>query len=440
MAFVQTSSARRDRKGHRSLQPAPFLSQHRSSGRGHTRTLGLWSTSLGSVDRARAPFKVSLRRAWLMAVGSSVTCTFGAPQEIVTFLPVLCARGVPWFADARARRRSRVSPEILVHLQSHSPLSSKWPAGKDDVARKGIAAAKRPCRGRGEVRAELSRQDAVRLRAATRKSSPRVDARSTGGAGLGFGAANAYKFRAFYRANQHLFSDEEPVQLGFALSECHTVKPPRSDSRHAWRTELGECDDLNFEPPTRSELMKARWRDPVWRAAMLARRNTPEALRKRAEVARKQWQDPVFRARMRDARLGRLAPNKGVPHSDMTRLRMSLSRRGVKKSEETRRRMSEGKLNRPTDDTWPKRIAESKRGKTREYFQMRREFRALHKDLKLWSDSYRGQYGGVPKESTFETRVAAPMLIIKIKRYLMLKRVGGFGDDAAIGYEIITPD
>jgi hypothetical protein len=395
---------------------------------------------LGSVYRARATFKASLRCAVLMAVGPSVVCTFGAARGIVTFLPVLCAGGVPWYADVRARRRARASPEILAHPGFHSPLPSNWLTGRDVAARRGIVAARRPGRDRGEVQAGLSRQDAVRLRAATRKSALRVDARSTGGGGLAYGAANANKFRAIYRANQHLSCDEEPVQLGFALSECHAVAPTRSDTRHARRAELGGYDDLAFGPPSRSELMKARWRDPVWRAAMLARRNTPEALRKRAEVARKQWQDPVFRARMRDARLGRLAPNKGVPPSEMTRLRMSLSRRGVKKSEETRRRMSEGKLNRPTDDTWPKRIAESKRGKTREYFQMRREFRALHKDLKLWSDSYRGQYGGLPKESTFETRVAAPMLILKIKRYLMLKRVGGFGDDAAIGYEIITLD
>jgi hypothetical protein len=55
---------------------------------------------------------------------------------------------------------------------------------------------------------------------------------------------------------------------------------------------------------------------------------------------------------------------------------MSLARRGVKKSEETRRRMSEAKLQLP-DESWKRLISESKLGKTRHYFQMRREYRAL---------------------------------------------------------------
>lgn len=180
------------------------------------------------------------------------------------------------------------------------------------------------------------------------------------------------------------------------------------------------------ERPSQSEIMKAKWQDPTWRAAMLARRNTPEALAKRADAARRLWKDPSFRARMRAARLGRDAPNKGISPSDITRLRMSYSRRGVRKSEETKLRMSEAKLNRPPNDSWPRLISESKKGKSMEYFRMRREFRALHKDLLLWSDNFRARYGRLPRVDDYANYVHVPMLAMKIKRYLVLRQSGDF--------------
>lgn len=63
-------------------------------------------------------------------------------------------------------------------------------------------------------------------------------------------------------------------------------------------------DESNASPLTRSEKMKALWRDPEWRAAMLAKRSTSEASRKRSEAARRMWQDPSFRRKMRESRVG----------------------------------------------------------------------------------------------------------------------------------------
>jgi hypothetical protein len=124
---------------------------------------------------------------------------------------------------------------------------------------------------------------------------------------------------------------------------------------------------------SRSEKMKAYWRDPVWRDAMLESRRTVEVARKRSEKMRKKWQDPLFRQKMRESRMGkprlvlrmlvlmavttalcchrgfdvlwhanslvfetvvgRRAWNLGTPPSKVTRLRMSVARKGVKKSE-----------------------------------------------------------------------------------------------------------
>jgi hypothetical protein len=194
---------------------------------------------------------------------------------------------------------------------------------------------------------------------------------------------------------------------------------------------------------TRSEVMKARWGDPEWRAAILAKRSSPEVLRKRSERARLQWQDPVFREKQHCARVGRRAWNIGLSPSDVTRLRMSYARRGVKKSDVTRRRMSEAKLDRPDGDTWPLLISRSKKGKSRQYFALRREFRALHRDLKLWSDNYRAINGRLPRASTYAVEVIAPMLAVKIKRYLILKESGFTPEPSRpfrSSYEIIVAD
>lgn len=192
------------------------------------------------------------------------------------------------------------------------------------------------------------------------------------------------------------------------------------------------------ERAARSARLRAKWQDPAWRGAVLEKRRNALTTQKLSEAARIRWQNPEYRARMRQSRLGRVAYNKGVSPSKITRLRMSMARRGVKFSDETRKRMSDSKLVRPEGDTWPHLISESKRGKTREYFKMRREFRALHHDLKLWSDSYRSIHGRLPKASTYESRVA-PMMVFRIRRYLTLRDSIG-ADDPKIRTDIITSD
>lgn len=202
-----------------------------------------------------------------------------------------------------------------------------------------------------------------------------------------------------------------------------------------------DCAGGAANPPmTQSERMRARWQDPAWRAAMLAKRSTTESVRKRSESLKKHWQDPAFRARMRSARLGRAAWNLGVSPSAVTRARMSFARKGLKKSEQTRKRMSEGKLRRSENDNWPKLISESKRGKTKQYFQMRREFRALREDLRLWSQGFRAHHGRLPKASNIDRFIIAPMMAIKIKRYVILKRIGGFASTETDKEEIIIDD
>lgn len=192
------------------------------------------------------------------------------------------------------------------------------------------------------------------------------------------------------------------------------------------------------ERRARSERMRARWSDPEWRAAMLARRRSRDAIRAKSEVAKQLWRDESFRARQREARLGRPAPNKGVSPSRATRLRMSVARKGMVMSEETRRRMSVAKRERPLGDDWPRLISESKKGKTRQYFAMRREFRALHRDLKLWSDSYKSMHGKLPKASSFD-KFVAPMMVFRIRRYLTLREAIG-ADEVEASPEIISKD
>lgn len=209
-------------------------------------------------------------------------------------------------------------------------------------------------------------------------------------------------------------------------------KPPASPTAPARRPRQYSEEERR----ARSERLRAKWQDPEWRAAMLAKRKEPAVLSRSRESARKLWKDPEHRAKQRAARLGRPAPNKGVSASASTRLRMSVARKGVPRTEETRKRMSAAKRNRPEGDEWPRLISESKKGKTREYFQMRREFRALYKDLKLWSDSYRTTHGRLPSPKTYESTVA-PMMLFRIKRYLVLRDALG-DDDPEIKREIIA--
>lgn len=221
-------------------------------------------------------------------------------------------------------------------------------------------------------------------------------------------------------------SNSEPSDSEIPINDSDLISPPSEPSR------LYSLEERR----ARSERLRECWRDPAWRAAMMAKRRSPETQKLRSEAARRLWRDPDFRARMRSARLGRPAPNKGVSPSNVTRLRMSVARKGNTISEATKKKMSEAKLKRPEGDNWAKLISESKKGKTKEYFQMRREFRALHRDLKLWSDSYRSKYGRLPSSSTYD-RFVAPMMVFRIKRYLVLRET--FGNDEPETYgEIIS--
>lgn len=56
---------------------------------------------------------------------------------------------------------------------------------------------------------------------------------------------------------------------------------------------------------SQSEKMKARWKNPEWRAAMLAKRRTSESRKRRSEAARKMWLDPAFRRKMQESRIGK---------------------------------------------------------------------------------------------------------------------------------------
>lgn len=242
-------------------------------------------------------------------------------------------------------------------------------------------------------------------------------------------------------------SDDSSVSKSHSLKFNHSRtrrSPSTPSSRAASSSQNNNNNNKNQrkesysaeERKSRSERLQALWRDPQWRASMIAKRRSPESASRKRESFKRLWRDEGYRERMHKARLGRTSPNKGVTLSAATRLRMSMARKGIPVSEETKRRMSFAKRNRPDGDTWPKLISESKKGKTREYFAMKREFRALHSDLKLWSDSYRTKYGHLPKANTFE-RFVAPMMVLRIRRYLTLRDTVG-SDEKDIKNDIFS--
>lgn len=204
-------------------------------------------------------------------------------------------------------------------------------------------------------------------------------------------------------------------------------KPPSGKTQQPTEPDKPNGSYTAEERRARSERLRSRWRDPEWRAAILAKRRSKDSMRRKSESMKELWQDDAWRSKMRDSRLGRPAPNKGVAASAETRLRMSLSRKGFTHTPESRSKMSQAKRNRPPGDEWRRLISESKKGKTKEYFAMRREFRALHRDLKLWSDSYRAKHGRLPSAMTYE-RFVAPIMVLRIRRYLMLRETLGQED------------
>lgn len=231
------------------------------------------------------------------------------------------------------------------------------------------------------------------------------------------------------RATRHHSSPDQPKQN--PTPSTNNDHPP-STSQPARRRPVYTSEERR----ARSDRLREKWADPDWRAAMLGRRREEPTVSRRRDAAKRMWENPEYRARMRASRLGRPAPNKGVSASAVTKLRMSVARKGVTFSEERKRRMSRGKLCRPEGDDWPRRISEGKKGKTKEYFQVRREFRALHRDLKLWSDSYRARYGRLPSASSYD-KFVAPMMVFRIRRYLTLRDAIG-NDEPDAKKEIIS--
>lgn len=253
-----------------------------------------------------------------------------------------------------------------------------------------------------------------------------------------------------------------PPAVAFSLAGTFTLgkPPPRCASTDARRPhheqqdetakrKHGRCVSLaacakpsssssysSSERDERRERLRSLWRDEKWREAMLAKRRSKESVRKKSESLRRVWGEESFREKMRASQLGRQAPNKGKSASAVTRFRMSVTRKGRRVSDATKERMSLSKRLRPEGDEWPRLISESKKGKTRQYFGLRREFRALHKDLKLWSDSFRARHGRLPDAETFD-RFVAPMMVIRIRRYLTLREAIGT-EEAGLNTDIFS--
>lgn len=229
-----------------------------------------------------------------------------------------------------------------------------------------------------------------------------------------------------------------PLNSSTSYSNSEETNGKPSDATHVSSdsVELKESSYSNFERKNRSERLRALWRNPEWRASMLAKRRSKESVQKKSEGLKQRWADPEWRDKMCRARIGRPAPNKGVSASPATRLRMSVAHRGRQKSLETRLRMSEARKAFTDNEEWRKYISESRKGKTKQYFALRREFRALYRDLKLWSDSHRARFGRLPHPDTFEFYVA-PMMVFRIRRYLILRDTFGI-EEAGIKVDIFS--
>lgn len=247
----------------------------------------------------------------------------------------------------------------------------------------------------------------------------------------------------FAQASEPLTLGEATEPLGLKEAKAASVDENRSkrmkalwaDSAFRERMSKVERKFSDEERAARSERMRSLWASQTWRES---RKDGTEMVRKHSEAALRRWSDPAYRARMAAARKGRVAHNKGVSPSKLTRLRMSLARRGVPKSAETRRRMSVARRS-PSEarDSWRAHISQSKRGKTREYLMMRRELRALHKDLKLWSELYRARHGQIPDSET-ALGVVAPMMAVRIRRYLTLREAIGADEKKTLESKIIA--
>lgn len=171
----------------------------------------------------------------------------------------------------------------------------------------------------------------------------------------------------------------------------------------------------------RREKMKALWSDAEWREKVLKKRRGRRAVKKQAKSLSKRWSDKEYKERLSKSLKGKTPWNKGVPHTEETRRKIAMTHRGVEKSAETRKKMSEAKMSTSRDAKWRESISRGKRGKTKEFFQMKRQYDALLADLRLWSESHRMRTGRSPRAETIDTIVTLPHLLHKLKRYLALK-------------------
>lgn len=63
----------------------------------------------------------------------------------------------------------------------------------------------------------------------------------------------------------------------------------------------------------------------------------------------------------------------------------------------------------------------------------------LLQDLRLWSDSYRLRVGRLPKVSNFDVGDLAPMMVLKVRRYITLTAILP-EDERGDGPEILVFD
>lgn len=63
----------------------------------------------------------------------------------------------------------------------------------------------------------------------------------------------------------------------------------------------------------------------------------------------------------------------------------------------------------------------------------------LLQDLRLWSDSYRLRVGQLPKVSNFDAGELAPMMVLKVRRYITLTAILT-DDERGDGREILIFD
>mmetsp|Transcript_8695 Transcript_8695/g.38687 ORF Transcript_8695/g.38687 Transcript_8695/m.38687 type:complete len:228 (-) Transcript_8695:3566-4249(-) len=197
--------------------------------------------------------------------------------------------------------------------------------------------------------------------------------------------------------------------------------PSTRRGRVAARCSHDVADDARKGNTSRREKMKALWSDPEWRARVLAKRRSRAAIEKQSKAMSKKWEDDEFRARVQESLKGKEPWNKGVPMPDETKRRISVVLRGSQKSPETRAKMSKAKQSVSMSQDGRDLISNQKRGKTKDYYKLKRDYELLKNDLQLWADSHRLKTGRPMRAKDVDSLVKQSHLLTKIKKYLELK-------------------